>query len=50
VHELLVRGRLADGAHGRQLLGVAPERSTRDVVRALFDWAPVVYLEPRRAA
>jgi UDP-glucose 4-epimerase len=50
VHELLVRGRLADGAHGRQVLGVAPERSTRDVVRALFDWAPVVYLEPRRAA
>jgi len=49
VHELLLRGRQADGGRAASVLGVTPERSTRDVVRSLYDWAPVVYLRPGQA-
>lgn len=44
VRELLVRGRLADGSAASDLLGVAPRWSTLDVVRDLYEWAPVTYL------
>lgn len=46
LHELLLRGRRADGGRADEVLGVTPRRSTEDVVRSLYDWAPVVYLRP----
>ena len=50
LHELLLRGREADGSRAEEVLGVTPRRTTEDVVRALYDWAPVVYLRPGQAA
>lgn len=50
VHELLLRGRDADGSRAAEVLGVTPRRRTEDVVRALYDWAPVLYLRPGQAA
>jgi nucleoside-diphosphate-sugar epimerase len=50
LHELLTRGRLADGSRAAELLGAAPTRTTADVVAALYDWAPVVYSRPSLAA
>lgn len=50
LHELLTRGRLADGSRAAEVLGVTPERHTEDVVRGLYDWAPVVYLRPGEVA
>ncbi len=35
--ELLVRGRVADGVRGREVLGIEP-RPTRDVVEELYRW------------
>ncbi len=46
LHELLLRGRQADGGRAEEVLGVSPRRTTGDVVRSLYDWAPVVYLRP----
>jgi UDP-glucose 4-epimerase len=46
LHELLLRGREADGTKAADVLGVTPQRPTDAVVRALYDWAPVVYLRP----
>lgn len=46
VRELLVRGRVADGTSAPSLLGVRPAWSTPDVVRDLYEWAPVTYLHP----
>ncbi|MEL7208856.1 MAG: hypothetical protein AAGK32_11620, partial [Actinomycetota bacterium] len=48
VRELLNRGRVADGGRALEALGIEPSYSTGDVVRALFEWASVVYLEPTR--
>jgi UDP-glucose 4-epimerase len=42
VHELLTRGRVADGSRAGELLGVRPERSTPEVVEELYAWAEVV--------
>jgi len=50
LHELLTRGRLADGGRAEEVLGVAPTRTTPEVVRALYHWAPVVYSRPSLAA
>ena len=44
VRELLVRGRTADGSLAAKTLGTAPEHTTPDVVRDLFEWATVTYL------
>jgi hypothetical protein len=44
VQELLIRGRTADGTLAAAALGFAPERSTRQVVEALYEWASVTYL------
>jgi UDP-glucose 4-epimerase len=44
VRELLVRGRVADGGHQREVLERAPEHSTTDVVKHLYEWASVAYL------
>ena len=41
VHELLTRGRVADGSRVAELLGVRPERSTAEVVEDLYAWADV---------
>jgi hypothetical protein len=49
LHELLLRGRQADGAKAADVLGETPRRPTEAVVRALYDWAPVVYLRPGQA-
>jgi UDP-glucose 4-epimerase len=49
LHELLLRGREADGSAATDLLGWAPQRTTEAVVRTLYDWAPVVYLRPGQA-
>ncbi len=46
VHELLVRGRTADGTRAGQLLGVGLVRSTPEVVRELYAWADVVHVAP----
>lgn len=45
VRELLVRGRCADGSLAEEVLGVAPVRSTPDVLKELYEWAPVTYLD-----
>ena len=47
VHELLTRGRVADGSRAGELLGVRPERSTPDVVEELYAWAEVVRVGPQ---
>ncbi len=44
VRELLVRGRVADGGRSAELLGVAPTRTTRDVVTELYEQLNVIYL------
>ena len=48
VRELLVRGRVADGSAVADRLGVTPAWSTADIVRDLYDWAPVTYVQPGR--
>lgn len=44
VHELLVRGRCADGSRAAERLGVAPEHPTPRVIEMLYEWAEVEYL------
>jgi UDP-glucose 4-epimerase len=44
VRELLLRGRGADGTRARELLDVAPAWTTAEVVKELYEWAPVAYL------
>jgi UDP-glucose 4-epimerase len=46
VREVLTRGRVADGGAAADLLGVTPAWTTGDVVRDLYEWAPVTYLRP----
>ncbi len=48
--ELLVRGRTADPAVARALLGVTPAYSTDEVVKELYRWASVTHLRPLAAA
>jgi UDP-glucose 4-epimerase len=45
VHELLQRGRTADGSRTLERLGVRPTRSTADVVRELYAWADVLRVD-----
>jgi UDP-glucose 4-epimerase len=42
--ELLGRGRTADGGRAGSVLGIAPARPTREVVRLVHEWAPVTRL------
>ena len=44
VRELLTRGRGADGSRTLARLGVEPVHSTVDVLKDLYEWAPVTYL------
>lgn len=41
VHELLTKGRLADGSAAAELLGTSPVWSTDQVLDALYAWAPI---------
>jgi UDP-glucose 4-epimerase len=50
IHELFHRGGTADGSFALEALGVRPDRSTPDVVRALYEWATVIHLRPSEAA
>ena len=45
VIELLTRGRGADGTLGTEMLGLAPARSTEEVVHDLYEWAEIVHLD-----
>jgi UDP-glucose 4-epimerase len=45
VHELLVRGRTADGTRAQERLSIPPLRPTRDVVRELYAWAEVLHVQ-----
>ena len=50
IHELLHRGRTADGALSAEALGFTPRLSTRAVVQALYEWATVIHLRPSELA
>lgn len=42
VVELLTRGRLADNAHQRDVLGVVPEHTANDVIHEMYRWPSIV--------
>ncbi|HEY6533108.1 MAG TPA: NAD-dependent epimerase/dehydratase family protein [Acidimicrobiales bacterium] len=44
VVELLVRGRLADGAMAGEALGIAPRHTTPEVLGHLHEWAPPTWV------
>ncbi len=46
VHELLVRGRVADGSRAAALLGVDPQHRTPEVIEHLFEWADITWTRP----
>lgn len=46
VHELLVRGRVADGSRAPALLGVDPAHRTPEVIAHLYEWADVTWTRP----
>jgi UDP-glucose 4-epimerase len=50
VRELLARGRVADGSAAAERLGVTPTWSTVGIVRDLYEWAPVTYVQPGQDA
>jgi UDP-glucose 4-epimerase len=43
VQEMLHRGRLADNARARQVIGFAPRTTTGDVIDQLYQWPSVVH-------
>jgi UDP-glucose 4-epimerase len=43
VQEMLHRGRLADNARARELIGFAPKTTTSDVIDQLYRWPSVVH-------
>jgi UDP-glucose 4-epimerase len=44
VHELLVRGRTADGSRAVEVLGVRPQRATPVIVEQIYAWEAVHYV------
>lgn len=44
VLELMHRGRCANGTRTEEILGVTPAYSTPDIVKDLYEWAPVTHL------
>lgn len=46
VMEALHRGRLADGSRSREVLGIAPEASTPEIIDRLYAWQTVVRVLP----
>jgi UDP-glucose 4-epimerase len=49
VQEMFHRGRLADNARARDVIGFAPTTSTGDVIDQLFGWPSVVRFTPTEA-
>jgi UDP-glucose 4-epimerase len=49
VMEVMHRGRLADGSHAADVLGLLPSTSTATVIDRLYRWETVVRVEPQRA-
>ncbi len=45
VVELLTRGRTADGALAREALGIVPTKRTIDIVREMYAWPSVTWLD-----
>jgi UDP-glucose 4-epimerase len=50
IHELLQRGRTADGGFASEALGFTPRLTTPEVVQALYEWATVIHIRPTEAA
>jgi UDP-glucose 4-epimerase len=50
VHEMLHRGRLADNARAREVIGFAPSTTTGDVIDQLYGWPSIVRVTPSEAA
>jgi UDP-glucose 4-epimerase len=50
VRELLVRGRTADATLSTDVLGLTSITSTADVVKQLYDWGTVTYLDVEHGA
>jgi hypothetical protein len=50
VRELLTRGRAAEGGAAGDVLGVRTRWTVREIVRDLYEWAPVTYLHPDHQA
>jgi UDP-glucose 4-epimerase len=50
IHELMHRGRTADGSRAAEALGCTPRLTTHEVVQALYEWATVIHLRPTEAA
>jgi len=48
VQEMLHRGRLADPARAREVLGFAPATTTGDVIEELYRWPSVIHTHPER--
>lgn len=48
VQEMLHRGRLADNARARELIGFAPQTTTSDVIEQLYRWPTVVHTPAER--
>ena len=49
VVEMFHRGRLADNAAAREVLGFAPTTTTSDVIEQLYRWPSVVHTMPQEA-
>ncbi|MDJ0767413.1 MAG: NAD-dependent epimerase/dehydratase family protein [Ilumatobacter sp.] len=49
VQEMLHRGRLADNARAREVLGFAPSTFTGDVIDQLYGWPSVVHVPAEKA-
>ena len=48
VLEMMHRGRLADGRLQEEVLGVAPQRSTPEIIDRLYQWESVVHIPPAK--
>jgi UDP-glucose 4-epimerase len=49
VLEMLHRGRLADNARAREVIGFAPTTTTGDVIDQLYGWPSVIHTRPVEA-
>ena len=50
VAEVMHRGRLADGSRQRDLLGIAPQHSTPEVIDNLYQWESIIRVPSRAQA
>jgi UDP-glucose 4-epimerase len=49
VQEMLHRGRLADNARAREVIGFAPRTTTSDVIDQLYGWPSVIHMPATKA-